>query len=203
MIHVVNSKNRHLYREQLEEHFRIRYEIYVKQRKWMALDRPDGREVDQFDNDDATYLLMLENKRVVGGTRFVPTLKPHLTSEVFPFLPNIKGVQRGHNIVEWTRIFLIQEKRGAEYLKRICTGMLEYYLDEGYDAITVVMETWWIPRLLALRWDIEPLGIPQMYDGMEIVSALININMDNYLSLKEEQRIYSQLLVYNEGALRL
>lgn len=201
MLHVVNKINRHIYKDKLEEQFRIRHDIYVKQRKWMALDREDGREIDQFDNEDATYLLLIENNKVIGGSRFVPTVKPHLSSEVFPFLANIKGVQRGENIVEWTRIFIVKENRNKERLNLIYNGVLEYCLDEGYDAITVVMETWWLPRFLALGWDVEPLGLPMTYDGMEILSVIININQQNYNDIADRAGNKGRVLFYANGNL--
>ena len=40
-IHVVQRGNRHLYENYFDPYFRLRHDIYVKQRKWMALDRPD------------------------------------------------------------------------------------------------------------------------------------------------------------------
>jgi acyl-homoserine lactone synthase len=109
MIHVVQRDNREIYRRQIEEQFRIRHRVYVEERKWMALAKPDGREVDQFDTDDAVYLLALEDDRVIGGTRLVPTLSPHLMADVFPFLANVEGIQRGPDIVEWTRMLISVE----------------------------------------------------------------------------------------------
>ncbi len=44
---------------QLEEMHRIRHRIYVEGRGWKALRKSDGREVDEFDTDDAVYLLGL------------------------------------------------------------------------------------------------------------------------------------------------
>ena len=45
----------------------------------VAVARADEREVDQFDNDNAIYLLALdENGRVLGGSRLTSSLKPHL-----------------------------------------------------------------------------------------------------------------------------
>lgn len=177
MIHVIDCYNKHLYREQLEEHFRIRHQIYVEERRWMALERPDGREVDQFDNDDAVYLLALAEGRVIGGTRLVPTLKPHLMADVFPFLANVEGIQRGPDIVEWTRIFVVPEQRGrdSKILHTVMAGMLEYCLREEITAITVVMETWWLPRFLELGWEVKPLGLPAMIENMNCVGTKISV----------------------------
>jgi acyl-homoserine lactone synthase len=66
-IHVVRKDNRQLYESYFDPYFRLRHEIYVKQRKWMALDRPDGREIDQFDTDEAVYLFCLDEGRLIGA----------------------------------------------------------------------------------------------------------------------------------------
>jgi acyl-homoserine lactone synthase len=183
MIHVIDAENRHLYGPELEQHFRIRHQIYVGERKWMALERPDGREVDQFDTEDATYLLALEGDRVVGGTRLVPTLCPHLMADVFPFLAEVRGIQRGSDIVEWTRIFVVPERRGGEskLLHTVLAGMFEYCLVNEISAITVVMETWWMPRFLQLGWEVRPLGLPTVIDGMNCVGTIITVSEVAYL----------------------
>lgn len=184
MIHVVDAGNRHLYGAELEQHFRIRHEIYVGERKWMALARPDGREIDEFDTEHATYLLALDGGRVVGGTRLVPTLQPHLMADVFPFLADVRGIQRGSDILEWTRIFVVPERRGSgsKVLHTVLAGMLEYCLANHIAAITVVMETWWMPRFLELGWEVRPLGLPALIDGMNCVGTIITVSEDAYRS---------------------
>lgn len=52
MIHVITGANRHLYEPELLAHFQLRHEIYVVERNWSNLARPDGLERDQFDNED-------------------------------------------------------------------------------------------------------------------------------------------------------
>lgn len=182
MIHVIDAGNRHLYGAELEQHYQIRHQIYVGERKWMALERPDGREVDQFDNADATYLLAIENGRVIGGTRLVPTTCPHLMADVFPFLADVRGLQRGSDIVEWTRIFVVPERRGTDskVLHTVLAGMFEYCLANDIAAITVVMETWWMPRFLELGWEVRPLGLPTMIEGMNCVGTIITVSEDAY-----------------------
>lgn len=200
MIHVIDADNRHLYAAQLEEHFRLRHQIYVGERKWMALERPDGREIDQFDTDDAVYLLALEQGRVVGGTRLVPTLRPHLMNDVFPFLANVAGVQRGPGIVEWTRIFVAPSHRGPErkVLHTVLAGMMEYCLESEISAITVVMETWWLPRFLELGWDVRPLGLPAVIEGMNCVGTMISVTEDAYRRTAAFRDIATPTLAHRE-----
>ena len=110
-IHVVSKDNRQLYQSYFDPYFRLRHDIYVKQRKWMALDRPDGREIDQFDTDEAVYLFCIDDGRLIGGMRAVPTLMPTLMSEIFPYL-NIRGPIHRPDVYELSRIFVIPERRG-------------------------------------------------------------------------------------------
>ncbi len=197
MIHIIDASNRRLYAGQIEEHFRIRHRIYVEERRWMELERPDGREVDQFDTDDAVYLLALKEGKVIGGSRLVPTLCPHLMSEVFPYLANIRGLQRGPDIVEWTRIFVVPEHRGREstVLHTVLAGMLEYCLEQNFSAITVVMETWWMPRFLELGWEVKPLGLPTMIDGMSCVGTMISVTEEAWRNTLAFKRIAAPTLV--------
>jgi acyl-homoserine lactone synthase len=168
MIHLVTSANRNLYAKEIEEHFRIRHEIYVGERGWKALARADGLERDQFDSDDATYILAIDDGRVVGGSRLVPTMVPHLLSEVFPHLA-ARGVPRDPSIFEWTRIFVVKERREGRNAGRtagmVICGLLEFCLEEGIQALTAVLEAWWLPRFHDMGWTLRPLGLPELIDG--------------------------------------
>lgn len=177
-IHVVNSGNRHLYEPLFDEYFRLRYDVYVKERGWKALDRRDGREIDQFDTAAATYLFALEGRRLVGGIRIVPTTAPTLMSEVFPQLA-LHGPIRRPDVYELTRIFIIKERRGEQAAPRvehlILCAVMEYGLAQGLSQYTVVMDAWWIRRLQENGWRITPLGLPVEIDGAMTVGVTADV----------------------------
>jgi N-acyl-L-homoserine lactone synthetase len=50
-IHVITRDNRPFYADHLQTYFRLRHEIFVGERGWEDLRRPDGRDVDAYDND--------------------------------------------------------------------------------------------------------------------------------------------------------
>ena len=94
-VHVINDANRHLYERELDEHHQIRHRIYVEELQCRGLKpRADKREYDQFDMDETVYVLALEEGRVVGGLRLVPTTGPHLIADVFPHFASMQGVPR-------------------------------------------------------------------------------------------------------------
>src|SRR5271154_5690649 len=95
MIEVVTSRNALLYKDALSDMFHLRHRIFVEKMGWEALRKPDRMEKDQFDTDDAIYLLLTEDDGTVVGThRMLPPPKPHLFSDLFPQLCAVKGVLR-------------------------------------------------------------------------------------------------------------
>ena len=176
-IHVVRSDNRHLYENYFDPYFRLRHDIYVKQRKWMALDRPDGREIDQFDTEDAVYLFCIDNGRLIGAMRAVPTLLPTLMSEIFPYL-NIRGPIRRADVYELSRVFVIPERRGEHAGPRVesllLTAIMEYGISIGLTGFSIVLESWWLPRFERCGWKAHPLGLPHMMDGMSVLAVLVD-----------------------------
>lgn len=182
MLHVVSASNRKLYERQVEESFQIRHRVYVTERGWHDLDRGDKREVDQFDNDDAIYLLALDEptRRVLGGSRLVPSLKPHLMSEVFPQLASARPLPRAPDVFEWTRFFVIPARREPHAISTVsCTimcGVQEYCLERGIRQLSIVTEMFWISRFLELEWNPKPLGFPIRWQEMDVVGITVDIS---------------------------
>src|SRR5262249_53515545 len=122
-IHVVQKENRHLYESLFDLYYRLRYDIYVRERCWMALDRPDGREIDQFDTEEAVYFLALDGTKIAGSMRVVPTTCPTLLSDVFPQL-NLRPPIRRPDVYELSRIFVVPERRGERAGSNLGTLLL-------------------------------------------------------------------------------
>ena len=49
MIHIVTAENEYHYRDEMEQAYRLRHQIFVEEMGWTELAKPDGREIDQFD----------------------------------------------------------------------------------------------------------------------------------------------------------
>jgi acyl-homoserine lactone synthase len=185
-IHVVQRDNRHLYECYFDPYFRLRHDIYVKQRKWMALDRPDGLEKDQFDTDDAVYLFCIDGGQLIGAMRALPTLMPTLMSDIFPYL-NIRGPIRRQDVFELSRVFVIPERRGEHAGPRVemllLTAIMEYGISIGLTGFSIVLESWWLPRFERIGWKAQPLGMPQTIDGMSVLAVLVDCDETTWKSL--------------------
>jgi acyl-homoserine lactone synthase len=188
---IVDWSNRTLYRKQLEQHFRMRHEIYVVERKWHAIARPIDIEMEAFDTQEAIYLLAIDGSGdVKGGSRLVPTLRPHLLGDVFPQLAN-GAAPRAVGIYEWTRFFIAPSQRAkgrpARLAGVILCGLLETSLRLGIRKISVVCEAFWPARLRALGWTVEILGEGMRHDGCDIVGALVEVSQ---VALDSTRRFY-------------
>ena len=202
MIHIVTAENRRLYERELLEHHRIRYDIYVRENHWKNLKVEDGRESDQFDNDDAVYILAIEDGRVLGGSRFVPSIKPHLLSDVFPALAEVRGIPRSPDIFEWTRLFAVAERRDSaatadSITGKVLCGGLEFLLGEEAVGFTLVTEAWWLSRTHSWGWKLSPLGMPMLIDGEWLVASYVPVDHETLQATRRRYGIEGSVIVRN------
>jgi len=199
-LHVITHANRHLYSGALEEYFRLRHQIYVEERRWMDIARPDGREIDQFDTPDTVYLMAMEGSRVVGSHRLVPTDKPTLMSDLFPQLA-LRGLVRSPDVYELSRVFVVRDRRGDQVQPRvesiIMAGTMEFALIEGLSQFTIVMETWWVPRFQELGWNPRPLGVAVDIDGMSCIGVTIAVSEEVWRETCRKRAVDRPVLVWN------
>ncbi|PSJ56242.1 acyl-homoserine-lactone synthase [Pseudaminobacter soli (ex Li et al. 2025)] len=179
-VHIVDWSNRRAYQRHLENYFRVRYEIYVDGRKWRQLERPIPLEIDAFDTKHSVYLLGIdEDGNIAGGSRLVPTLRPHVLSEVFPTLAGNEP-PRGADVYEWTRFFIAPSLRRSGGSSRaaglVLCGLLEACLKLGIGRISVVCEAFWPERLEQLGWHVTRLGRVLNHPDGDILAMLIQVD---------------------------
>ena len=201
MIHVISSANRHLYEGIIEHHFRLRHEVFVNERQWKALERPDKREIDAYDNEDTIYLLALEADRVIGGHRLYPTTKPTMIAEVFPHLASLRGAPSDPLIWEWSRYFIVKDRRESRLNLELMAAAQEFALEEGIAQVSAVMETWWLPRFQEAGFAVHPLGLPALVEEAWTMAGLIDINPETLDHVRKLGNIADSVLV-REGPQR-
>lgn len=201
MIHLINNQNRAAYRTQLEEMFRIRHDIYVGRRGWKALERPDGRDIDQFDKEDTIYLLGLDDVgRVCSGLRLNPTTGPHLINTLFPHAVTRREIPVGDNIHEFTRYFVVPQR--IDRLKRrqaageLLVAMFEYGLAVGLTHISLLCDSFFISTALEMRWKVELLGLPTPYEEGTCIAMLFEVSHKVADSTREVRGVQGPVLAY-------
>lgn len=202
MIYVVDRRNRDAYGPQLEEMFRIRHRIYVDGRKWTALARADGREIDAYDGGNAVYLLGLDDAgRVTGGLRLVPTTGPHLMRDVFAHAVIWGPLPGNPRVYEFTRYFLTEEPDAKANRRResgkLLSAMFEYGLAARLTQFSLVCDTFFMPTMLELGWKVRPLGIPVTYDEGTCIAVTFEITEAVLLSTRAARGVAGPCLTFS------
>jgi acyl-homoserine lactone synthase len=179
MVDVVTANNRHKFHDMLDVMHRDRKQIFVDTLKWNVPVIDGKYEIDQFDNSDAVYLLALDEKKQehLGSVRLLPTTKPHLMDSVFPMLCD-GGVPKGEDIWEITRYCVGPQLRGKKAWMAqsyLAVGMVEFALLYGITHYTCLAEMSFLSTIMAVGWECEPLGLPQVVNGETVGALLIKI----------------------------
>lgn len=155
----------------------------LQDRKTVLIDRlgwdlasPDGlHEIDDYDGDDTLYLIVHQPQtgRHLGSVRLLPTNGPHLLGDRFAHLC-LGGVPQGPDVWEITRLVTAPGLSRAEALqvrRQLSIALFEHAQGHGIARYTMVTHMAWLPSLLSIGWDAEPLGLPQG-EGANAVAAL-------------------------------
>ena len=179
MLYLIDRRNRAAFASQIEEMFRIRHRVYVDGRGWQAIARPDKREIDQFDTDDAVYLLGVgPDGRVYSGVRLMPTTGPHLMRDVFAHTVTWGRIPSDPRIFELTRYFIWGDVHGdlrRQWVRSIFCAVVEFALANNLTHISTVSDTFFIPRLLEGGWKMHHLGLPTEYPEGVCASVLLEV----------------------------
>lgn len=182
----------------LDQMFRQRHEVYVRERGWNLPLCNATHERDQFDNDDAIYLLALDDtETVLGGSRIVPTTKPHLLKDVFPELAS-NGVPVGDDIYELTRFFVSPECRSPRltyWLTGVLAcGLFEYCLENDIRQLSSVIDLYLLNHMLSLGWSARPLGLPRNYAQGEALAVLVDVTEDGLQICRQVRAVQGRVL---------
>lgn len=147
----------------LRQMFEARKAVFVDLLKW---DLPvlEGRfELDQFDNEDALYIVIAdENGGHLGSARLLPTTRAHILGSLFPQLC-ADALPSGSDTFEITR-FCLGRNQGAarrrETRDRLVSALVLYALENRIGTYTAVADMRWLQQILAFGWDCRPLGPP-------------------------------------------
>lgn len=201
MIHVIDRHNRKAFERQLEDMYLVRYQIYVGRRGWKALERSDGRDIDQFDTEDTVYFLGLnESGRVTSGLRLNPTTKPHLINTLFPHAVTFERIPVGDDIYEITRYFVVPERLPRDARRRaageLITAMLEHGLAMGLTHISLLCDAFFMSTMLEMRWKMRSLGLPTVYPEGTCIAVLFEVSGEAIANTRETRGIEGQVYVY-------
>lgn len=181
MVYLVNRYNKNAHSQLMHAMYCERKRVFVDMLRW-DLHHDENGELDQFDDDDAQYLILRDPLKGnhLASLRLLRTDKSHILGDIFPFLCE-RGVPSGYDIREITRFCLSPDLSAQGRLRArntLVRGMVEYGLLAGFSAYTAVCELSFLSQILAVGWDVEPLGLPQSVNGKVVGAFRIHLATD-------------------------
>ena len=73
---------------------------------------------------------------------------------------------------------------------------MEYGLSIGLAAFTIVLESWWLPRLLDQGLVARPLGLPIDIDSMSTVAVTVEVNEQAWTEICVRRAVPGPMLVW-------
>ncbi len=183
MIEVVTSRNALLYQDALEDAYDFRHDMLVPALVGPADRVSVGR--DCYDTADALYLLLTrDDGAVVAAARLLPTLRPHGLSEIAPEFCSVRGVQRGHRILELNAsgidLTVLDPAARAHARNHLFAGVFEFCLRAGFEHITMLVPTDQLFHLLLIGLSIKPLGLPVDRGGAWHVAVMVAVDQNAF-----------------------
>ena len=160
--------------------YMARKEVFVDLLKWDLPVLAGAYEIDQFDNPDAEYLILLDpvDGRHRASARLLQTDRPHLLGDLYPFLCD-GPVPAGPSVREITRFCLDRhqssnDRRSAR--NQLVTALAEHAIATGVSDYTGVAELSWYAQILRFGWQCLPLGSVVRVNGQSLVGLHIHID---------------------------
>lgn len=188
MMLIVDDRNRAAERVAVRAMFEARKAVFIDLLKWDLPALAGRYELDQFDDGNATYLILTDaDHRHLASARLLPTLRPGILSSLFPSLCD-GPLPAGPDVFEITRFCLSRTLRAPERRRardQLVTGLATFAIQADVRTYTGVAEAGWLQQILAFGWDCRPLGLPRRIDGRLLGALRIDIDADTLTKLAD------------------
>ncbi|MFC7051715.1 acyl-homoserine-lactone synthase [Hansschlegelia quercus] len=169
--------------------FALRHKVFVEELGWEEIRRPDGREIDQFDDDYAVHHVAFRDGRVSGYQRMLSMARPNLLRNVYPELCELE-IPSSPDVWELTRYAVAPEYReGKRSVGSVGTeliaGFVEWGLASGVNKVIIEFEPMWVFRAMGLGFLPRPLGLPAEVGQQTIVPTEVTFSERTLLKIRE------------------
>ena len=190
MLHLVTRENRSLYERELDDLFRRRKAVFVDELGWQLSVTPDGREIDQYDDDRAIYGIGFDiDGRVSMAGRYRPTSDRSMLVDVFPnALADGPDGLNAPDVWEFSRGFCLETGGRAHNRRRRAMLMLtplEVALARGVDSYVAFSEVRLLPLFISMGWRVKLLGDPVSYGEGEGIAYRVEVSEEAVREMRE------------------
>ena len=177
----------------LDRMHRLRDKVFRSRLSWNVRCL-DGREYDEFDRLDPTYLIARTSRgELAGCVRMLPTIGPTMLGTVFPHLLHGLRLPAHFGMVESSRFCVdtdIEEERGDGQFHRatmtMFAGIIEWCLINGYSELATATDIRLERILRRAGWSLRRLGHPMLINETCSIAGLLPIDRSTFERLRPE-----------------
>jgi acyl-homoserine lactone synthase len=181
MIQIVGNDGKRPPAEAMRAMFEARKGVFVDLLKWEVPVLAGRFEIDQFDDEHATYLILQDEEgNHLGSVRLLETVRPHLLDTLFAPLCAAPP-PRGLHVREITRFCLdrrLPARDRRQVRDRLVRALVDHGLARGIATYTGVAEMGWLNQILHFGWECRPLGLPRTMGGRMLGALSISITAE-------------------------
>lgn len=172
----------------------LRARVFSERLDWNVTVR-SGREIDEYDALDPTYLLAVTDDLcdVVGCARLLPGTGPTMLGRTFPVLLDGRPMPHRPGMVESSRFCVDTElgrRNAARGLHRttmaLFAGILEWSLANGYTEVVTVTDHRFEKILMRAGLPFNRLGAPHPIGNTIAIAGIIPATRQNALRVRPE-----------------
>jgi acyl homoserine lactone synthase len=177
----------------LDQMFCLRSRIFGDRLGWNVT-RTNGRELDEFDGFEPTYILALsQSDNVIGCARLLSTTGPTMLERVFPQLLSTHSLAGHTSMTESSRFCVdtaLREEAGGGGIHAatlaMFAGILEWCLLKGHTEIATATDIRLERILRRAGWPMRRLGEPVMINETMSVAGVLPVNATHFGALRPE-----------------
>lgn len=162
----------------LKSMFAARKSVFIDLLRWGVPVLDGAYEVDQFDTEHASYLVLTDREGChLGSARLLPTMRPHILDSFYPELCG-GNPPRAQDVFEVTRFCLDRSLNSRErrvVRNTLVTALAEHAIANGISGYSAIAELGWLQQILAFGWACRPLGLPVAFGGKMLGALAIKI----------------------------
>jgi len=181
MMLIFSGNDASQHKEILNQAFTLRHEIFVDELGWEDIRKEDGLETDQFDHEEAVHMCLLDdNNKLVGYQRMLPTNRPNLLSDIYPYLCDGE-IPSSEYVWQWTRFAVPKSlRKGRRTLglqgNLLVSGWVDWAIDKGLESVIVETSPMWTLSLCLLNFKVSFLGVVHDIEGEQAVALRLNFD---------------------------
>lgn len=173
--------------ELIDQQHRLRTRVFAERLGWLV-DVQDGREADEYDVFDPTYILAVTDAGcVVGCARLLPATGPTMLARTFPQLLAGGRLMAHSAMIESSRFCVDtswqEGRRGAslhDVTLAMLAGILEWSMANGYREIVTATDLRFERILKRAGWPMTRLGEPCRIGNTIAVAGVLPADLASF-----------------------